>query len=108
MFSPASAAITQVASLPLDPLETRPVKLVLTHDDSSVFPVDDEDYDVFFDDLQIEQAPSLSHLAFGLTDGVHFRSRCAHIGGSTLRAREWRSRSIFWPAVVERGSTRSS
>jgi cysteinyl-tRNA synthetase len=25
-----------------------------------------------------------------------------------LRAREWRSRSIFWPAVVERGSTRSS
>jgi hypothetical protein len=73
MFSPASAAITQVASLPLDPLETRPVKLVLTHDDSSVFPVDDEDYDVFFDDLQIEQAPSLSHLAFGLTDGVHFR-----------------------------------
>jgi hypothetical protein len=74
MFSPASAAITQVASLPLDPLETRPVKLVLTHDDSSVFPVDDEDYDVFFDDLQIEQAPSLSHLAFGLTDGVHFRA----------------------------------
>lgn len=74
MFSPASAAITQVASLPLDPLETRPVKLVLTHDDSSVFPVDDEDYDVFFDDLQIEQAPSLSHLAFGLTDGVHFIS----------------------------------
>jgi hypothetical protein len=84
MFSPASAAITQVASLPLDPLETRPVKLVLTHDDSSVFPVDDEDYDVFFDDLQIEQAPSLSHLAFGLTDGVHFiqRVRITRVGAT--------------------------
>jgi hypothetical protein len=93
MFSPASAAITQVASLPLDPLETRPVKLVLTHDDSSVFPVDDEDYDVFFDDLQIEQAPSLSHLAFGLTDGVHFntdstlgRDTRNHSSGNSLRA----------------------
>jgi hypothetical protein len=59
------------------------VKLVLTHDDSSVFPVDDEDYDVFFDDLEIEQAPSLSHLAFGLTDGVHFKRTTYQAYGAT-------------------------
>jgi hypothetical protein len=48
---------------------------VLTIDDRSVIPIDDDDYDVFFDDHEIRAGSILRHPAFGLNDRVHLISR---------------------------------
>lgn len=56
---------------PHTPLETRPVSSCSLLTTATSFPVDDEDYDVFLDDRESEQASRLRHPAFGLNDGVH-------------------------------------
>ncbi|HLM75488.1 MAG TPA: hypothetical protein VK459_22400, partial [Polyangiaceae bacterium] len=60
---------------------------MLTADDCHVFPVDDEDYDVFLDDRESEQASRLRHPAFGLNDGVHFNPKLVHAVPAETRAR---------------------
>ena len=69
---PTSRGFAQVVSLPPDPPRNASGNLVLTTDDCDVFPIDDEDYDVFLMISKSEQASRLRHPAFGPNDGVHF------------------------------------
>lgn len=49
-------------------------QLVLPHDKSNLFPID-EDYDALVDDLDSEQASTFTPPCFGLTDRVHLTIR---------------------------------
>ena len=49
--------------------------VVVSVDDCTLVPLDDEDGDVFFDDLGIGAGSTLSPLAFGPNNGVHLNPR---------------------------------